>query len=519
MDISLYLPRAARYWADRTAILYGEREITFRELDRRANRLANALLGLGLRHGDRVAIQTLNRPQVVEVESALYKAGLVKVPVNARLSPVEVEELIDDSGAVAFIASKGHAGLLANAGTSLASVRHRFCLDGALDGWSEYESLLAAASDSMPVVHKSDTDIAVLHYTSGSTGRLKAAIQTYGNRHASLRNLLLGRPGGAPGPGDRMAMLGPMTHATGMLIQPFLSRGVTLCVFPRYDPEEFLEAVQRLKITHAFMVPTMVNMLLSHPKLTSYDLSSLRSLSYGGAPMSARNITAAWESIGPVLTQGYGAAETTGGIINFGVEDHQFALAHRPERLLTCGRPFGEAEVRVVNDHGEEVESDEIGEIVVRGANVFAGYWKAPELTEECLRNGWWHSGDLARVDDEGFIYIVDRKKDMIISGGFNIYTNEVEQALSRHPDVNEVCVYGIPDEKWGESVRATVVKKSGSELTDEALIAFCATQLADFKKPRSIEFLPDLPKNQNGKIARKVLRDRHWTAGDRKVS
>ncbi len=316
-----------------------------------------------------------------------------------------------------------------------------------------------------------------------------------------------------------MAMIGPMTHATGMLIQPFLSRGVTLCIFSRYDPEAFLAEVQRLKITHAFMVPTMVNMLVTHPKIGSYDLSSLRSLSYGGAPISARNITAEWESLCPVLTQGYGAAETTGGITNFGVEDHQFALKERPERLLTCGRAFGEAEVRVVNDQGKEVEGDDIGEIVVRGANVFAGYWNSPELTEECLRNGWWHSGDLARVDEEGFIYIVDRKKDMIISGGFNIYTNEVEQALARHPDVNEVCVYGIPDEKWGESVRASVVKKPGSNLTDEVLISFCSSLLADFKKPRSIEFLQELPKNQNGKIARKVLRDRHWSAGERNVS
>lgn len=518
MDISLYLPRAARYWADRTAIQFQGRSMSFRELDRRSSQLANALLGLGLRPGDRVAIQTQNRPAVVEVESALYKAGLVKVPVNARLSPVEVEQMVADAEASAFIASQGHVEQLAAAAVRMDSLRHRLCIDGALEGWSDYEALLQAGADRLPDVVKRDADIAVLHYTSGSTGRLKAAMQTYGNRHASLRNLLIGRGSGAPGPGDRMAMVGPMTHATGMLIQPFLSRGVTLCVFPRFDPDAFLAAIERDRITHAFMVPTMMNMLLEHPGLKRHDLSSLRSISYGGAPMAARQIEAAWAAFGPILTQGYGAAETTGGVTHFGIEDHQLALAQRPERLLTCGRPFGEADVRVVNEQGEPVRGDEIGEIVVRGANVFAGYWKAPELTQECLIDGWWHSGDLARLDDEGFIYIVDRKKDMIISGGFNVYTNEVEQALARHPDVVEVCVYGIPDERWGEAVRAAVVSRAGSALTADALMQFCATQLADFKKPRSFEFLTELPKNPNGKIARKVLRDRHWSEADRRV-
>ena len=518
MDISAYLPRAARYWANKTALLYGDRRITFRELDQRSNQLANALLGLGLEKGDRVAIQTQNRPEVVEVESALYKAGLVKAPVNARLSPEEVEQVLADSEAVVFIASRSQIAAMVDAGTSLVNVRHRYCLDGSFEGWEDYQALLGAAPDRQPQVSRWDSDIAVLHYTSGSTGRLKAAIQTYGNRHASLRNLLIGRPGTLPGPNVRMAMLGPMTHATGMLIQPYLSRGATLSIFSRFDPDQFLEAVQTQKLTHVFMVPTMVNMLLSHPKLESFDLSSLVSLSYGAAPMSAKTIAEAWERIGPVMSQGYGAAETTGGIINFSTEEHEFALKHRPERLLTCGRAFGEAEVRIVDDQGQQVQGDQTGEIIVRGANIFGGYWKAPDLTEECLRDGWWYSGDLARVDEEGFIYIVDRKKDMIISGGFNIYTTEVEQALSRHPEVREVCVYGIPDEKWGEAVRATVVTKPGSTLTDTALIAFCASYLADFKKPRSIEFLPELPKNQNGKIARKVLRDRHWSGSERRV-
>jgi len=519
MDISLYLPRAARYWPERPALRFGDDRVSFRELDRRSNQLAHALLGLGLAHGDRVAVQSANRPEMVEVECALYRAALVRVPVNARLTPVEVQQVLADSGAKAFLASRAHVQALAQAGHVPGAPALQVCFDGGCEGWQDYASLLSAASDRMPDIARCSADIAVLHYTSGSSGRLKAAVQTYGNRHASLRNLLLGKAGPMPGPGDTLALVGPMSHATGMLIQPFLSRGATLSIFAKFDPEEFLHAVARQHITHVFMVPTMINMLLSAPTLDSHDLSSLKSLAYGAAPMSMQRISEAWERIGPVLSQGYGAGETTGGIVHFSSEEHRQALRDDPQRLLACGRPFGEARVQVLGEGGEPVRGDGIGEIVVSGASVFAGYWNAPELTAECLKAGRWYSGDLARVDDEGFIHIVDRKKDMIISGGYNVYTTEVEQALYQHPEVLEACAYGVPDDKWGEAVRASVVTTAGSLLTARELIQFCADRLADFKKPRDVEFLPALPKNQNGKVARKTLRDRHWPAGSRQVN
>jgi acyl-CoA synthetase (AMP-forming)/AMP-acid ligase II len=267
------------------------------------------------------------------------------------------------------------------------------------------------------------------------------------------------------------------------------------------------------------MVPTMLNRLATHPGLARYDRSSLKQIAYGGAPMAPARIREAWETLGPVLSQGYGGGETTGGLILFTTADHARAIEVTPQRLASCGRPIGESEVRVVNEAGKPVHADEVGEIVVRGPDVFAGYWREPELTEKAFDSGGWlHTGDLARVDDEGFIYIVDRSKDMVISGGFNIYPTEVEQALYAHPAVYEACVVGVPDETWGEAVKAVVVLRPGQQADEAALVRHCRELLADFKKPRSIDFVAELPRNPNGKISRKAVREPFWAGMDRRV-
>lgn len=516
MNISWIVTKAAQFWPDKHALVFEGRPTTFRELDTRSSRLANSLLGLGLRKGDGVAIQCWNCVEIVEVECALYKAGLVKVPVNARLTPKEVEDVLADSGAKAFILSAEH---LAALGPDLREVQHRILLGEAREGWLGYEALLRSGGDARPEVTIADDDIAVLHYTSGSTGRLKAAIQTFGNRLAGMHNIIMARYGSAE-EGDRMALYGPLTHASGKILQALFARGATAYVYEKFDPEHFLEAVERERITRTFMVPTMIQMVLSHPGLGKYDLSSLNCLTFGAAPMSPALIREAWTRIGPVLNQGYGAGETTGGVTHMSTAEYAHAIEHRPGRLLSCGRAFGDAMVRVVDESGADVQGDAIGEIVVAGHSVTPGYWRAPDLTEESLKDGWWHSGDLARVDDEGFIYIVDRKKDMIISGGFNVYTSEVEDALYRHPGVAEACVFGIPDERWGEAVHAAVVRKpEAGDVSEKELIYHCEKLISGFKKPKGIDFLDELPKNQNGKIARNVLRQPFWAGRVRAVN
>ncbi|WP_338881178.1 AMP-binding protein [Achromobacter veterisilvae] len=517
MNQGRYTTRNARYWRDRPAVIFGDRTLSFGQLETRSNRLANALLGLGLKKGDRVAILAWNCPELIELECALYKAGLVKVALNARLSNQEALDSVNNAQASAFIVDPAHVEGAESILDALEGVRHRL-VTGTRDigGWLSYERLLEAAADRNPDVPMQADDLAVLHFTSGSTGKLKAAMQTVGNRLASLRKVVMGRM--RANPGEVLALAGPITHASGMFMQPFLFQGGTILLHDRFEPESFLASAARHRAAFSFMVPTMVNMLIAHPRLRQHDLSALRQISYGGAPMAPARIREAWEALGPKLSQGYGAGETTGGLVLLSALDHAEALSRHPERLLSCGRPFGESEVRLLGDDGQEAAAGDVGEITVSGPDVFAGYWREPELSAQALRGGRLHTGDLARMDDEGFLYVVDRKKDMIISGGFNIYPTEVEQALYQHPAVYEACVFGVPDKLWGETVKAMLVLKPGETATQADLIEHCRKHLADFKKPRSIELVAELPKNANGKLARKQLRDAHWADEERKV-
>jgi acyl-CoA synthetase (AMP-forming)/AMP-acid ligase II len=385
--------------------------------------------------------------------------------------------------------------------------------------WQAYDPLLAAASDAHFHEEMEPHDLAVLHYTSGSTGKLKAAMQTVGNRMASLRKITMGRMNA--GPGDVLMLCGPITHASGMFIQPILFQGATVLLMEGFVPAQILAAIERHRVTICFFVPAMIHALLAEASIKTRDLSSLRLVSYGAAPMSPTRIREAWEALGPVLSQGYGAGETTGGVITLGVMDHRRAIeGDRPDLLLACGRPTGESDVQVLDEAGVPVVGDAIGEICVRGADVFAGYWRAPEQSQEALgADGWLRTGDLARVDSEGYIFIVDRKKEMLISGGFNIYPSEVEKVLAQHPAIYEVCVIGVPDAHWGEAVKAVVVLREGQALQAQDLIDFCADKLADFKRPRSMDVVSELPKNSNGKLSRKLVREPYWQGHARRVN
>ena len=525
MNLGLYTARSARFWPDRPAIKFRERSLTFLELERRSNRLAHALLGLGLVRGDRVAVVSANRPELVELECALYKAGLVKVALNARLAPAELADALANSDPTACLAAPAHQAHVD--AVDLPGLRHRIALQDASGGavapdagatWLDYEALLVTASDAHIAVDMHADDLAVLHYTSGSTGRLKAAMQTVGNRMASLRKVVMGRM--RCGPGDTLGLSGPITHASGMFMQPCLYQGATVLLHERFDPEALLRSIGQHRVTMTYMVPAMMHTLMADPALRRNDLSSLRLLSYGAAPMSPERIREAWACFGPVLAQGYGAGETTGGLVGLSIEDHSAAIyGGRPELLGSCGRPFGESDVQVLGDGDVPVQGDAIGEICVRGPDVFAGYWRAPELTSEAIVGGWLRTGDLARVDHEGYLHIVDRKKEMVVSGGFNVYPTEVESVLARHPAVYEVSVVGVPDERWGEAVKAVIVLRGGTQATETELIEFCRGTLADFKRPKSVDFVDELPKSANGKLSRKAVRERYWQGRERRVN
>ncbi len=516
MSFPAFLRRAARFWGDSIAVRCGNRTLSYRTLDERSTRLANALCGLGLVKGDRVAIQARNCAELVEIECALYKAGLVKAAMNARFTAAEVSDLVQSATPRVLITGPGFTHYHART-PGFGSIESFIAIGGSADGYADYEALLASSSTMTLDVRMRAEDLAVLHFSSGSTGKVKAAMQSYGNRMAAFRKVLL--TDGDVRHGDRIALLGPVTHASGMLVQPNLFRGAELVLFERFEQAEFLDAVGRYGISHAMMVPAMINMLLADPGLDRANLSSLRALSYGAAPMAPARIREAWERIGPILAQGYGASESTSGVARLSIADHAHAIANRPERLASCGRPFAESEVRVVDEAGNDVSGDAIGEIIIRGEDVFQGYWGEPALTAEAVVDGWLRTGDLARVDEEGYLYLVDRKKDMIISGGFNVYPTEVEAALYRHPGIFEVCVIGVPDATWGESVKAVVALKPGASTEPDELIAHCRSLIADYKAPRSVDFVAELPKNPNGKLARKLVREPYWKGVDRRVN
>jgi acyl-CoA synthetase (AMP-forming)/AMP-acid ligase II len=523
MNFGIYLARSATYWPNKPAVIFHQQILTYRALEEQSNQLAHTLSAMGLKRGDRVAIVSPNRPDIVVAECAFYKLGLVKVALNSRLSPQELQDALTNAEPQACLVAPSHRSMVQTMLPQLPSMQHTLAWDcTAADlaaGWIDIQARMAQAPTQHIHVDLEAQDLAVLHYTSGSTGKLKAAMQTMGNRMTSLRKVIMGRM--QSNGDDVMLLVGPITHASGMFIQAMLFQGVTILLLDRFHPAELLEAIEKHRVTLCFMVPAMIHALLAEPSIKTRDLSSLRLLSYGAAPMSAARIREAWAAFGPVLAQGYGAGETTGGVISLSIADHARAIeGDKPQLLLACGRAFCESELQVLDDNGEPVQGDAIGEICVRGPDVFAGYWRAPEVTQAAFdAQGWLHTGDLARVDDEGYIYIVDRRKDMLVSGGFNIYPTEIEGALSQHPGVYEVCVVGVPDERWGEVVKAVVVLRQGAQATEQELIEFCKTRLADFKKPRSVDFVAELPKNSNGKLSRKDVRERYWQGRDRKVN
>jgi acyl-CoA synthetase (AMP-forming)/AMP-acid ligase II len=509
--------RFLRMHGRREAVRTSTGSIRGAELDRRANRLANALVGCGLARGDRVAVYLPNRIEVVEVELACYKGAFAKTPVNARLSPVEVAQVLDNSGASLLVTTAARAEAIAP--VLVGPAPRWLLLDVPSTDPRSYEAALERASESFQARAVGRDDLAVLHYTSGSSGVLKAAMQTFGNRLAQWRKFLM-RPDGRGEPGDLLGLVGPITHASGMQLMPAFTSGVTVRLFEKFEPGPFLRTLRDEGVTHTFLVPTMIGMVLAELGSGARPaLPALRRLGYGAAPMAPARILEAMDVFGPVLTQGYGAGETTSGVTTLSVRDHVEARAHRPERLASCGRPFAESIVEVVDDAGRPVAPGEVGEIVVGGEDVFAGYWRAPELDAEVLRNGRYHTGDLARVDEDGFIYIVDRKKDMVITGGFNVYPTEVEAVLYQHPAIAEACVFAVPDDTWGEAVGAHLVLKAGSSATVGEIDAFCAERLGGFKRPRVVRFVPQVARNANGKVARREEQAPYWAGRSRNVN
>ena len=493
--------------------------LTYAELDARSNRLAQLLWAEGLRRGDHLAVFLENHLRYFEVAWAALRSGLYLTTVNRYLTAPEAGYIVDDCGAQVLVSSRVVHEAASEIPERAPGCRRFLVVDGPPEGASpRFESYEAAIAEHPPEPLAEEPLGEFMLYSSGTTGKLKGIMQSYGNRMAMIRKGLM-FPEIKINSGEILIHVGPLTHVSGMLLMPTFFLGATNLILHRLDVELLLETFQRERAHYIMLVPAMINIILAHPKTTQYDLSSMKAIFYGAAPISPPRVQQAIDVFGPILVQGYGMSETTSFVTVLTAADHVEALKNNPARLGSCGRPFFETEVKVVNEEGKEVVPGEMGEITARGADIMQGYYRDPELTRQTIRNGWIHSGDMAKVDEEGFIYIVDRKTEMIISGGFNVYPSEVEQVIYKHPAILEVCVLGVPDEKWGEAIKAVVVLKQGATLTEEELVNHCAQFLGGFKKPRSVDFVTELPKNPNGKIARRLVKEKYWAGKERRVN
>jgi len=533
------LRRAARYFPVNTATIFEGRKQSYRELWKRSQALSKALCELGVRRGDRVAIYLLNSPQFLEVVYACFEIGAVVVPLNTRLAADELVFIINDAECVAFITNESLQPLAASFKPRLQGIEHYIAVNAA-GAFKDYETLIsqqtgdsgASSTDFFTDLSstlsgvpssgecQSEEELVGLFYTSGTTGSPKGVMLNHRNLWMNAMHTLAAR---APEPNSVFLHAGPMFHlATFPAVINITLNGGAHAILPKFDLQVLMEMIERDRVTSTVLVPTMINFLINHPDLAKHDLSSLRRITYGASPMPVELLKRAMKVFPDVeFFQGYGQSESSPLLTTLMPEDH---ITEGPEqitrRLASCGRPVIGVEVEVVDENDRRVKPGEVGEVVARGPNVMMGYWKRPEETATALRGGWLHTGDMATIDEDGYIYLVDRKKDMIISGGENVYSTEVENVVYEHPAVREAAAIGVPDMNWGEAVKAIVTLKDGASLTESELIEFCASRLADYKVPKSVEIRAgELPKSGTGKILKKELREPYWHGRNRRIN
>jgi long-chain acyl-CoA synthetase len=518
MYLTQGLRRAAQIRPRSTATTDGNTRTTWYEVLDRVARTAGALRKLDLQSGDRAAVLSLNRAQYFELLFAVPWAGGSVVPLNTRLAAAEIDYILEDSGAKFLFVDETFAPML----TSLkAPARMRaviqFGAERETNGILPFEPLLGSSApvdDAM----RGDSDLAGIYYTGGTTGRPKGVMLSHGNLVSNATNVVicLGYDRDT-----RYLHAPPMFHlADGCSTFGVTMQGGSHVFMPRFDPLQFLEIVQRERVTDVTLVPTMIKTFLSHPRFAEFDLSSFKRIYFGAAPMPDGLLRRALTIMPQVkFQQAWGMTELSPIATTM---DFRFSVLDGPNagKLRSCGQAVPSVELRIVDPDGNEVPRGTVGEVVVRGPTVMQGYWNQPETTAAALRDGWLHSGDAGVMDEDGFLYIVDRLKDMIVTGAENVYSAEVENAISLMAEVAEVAVIGIPDDTWGERVHAIVVPQANCTVTAEAVIAHCKGQIAGFKAPRSVEIrAAPLPLSAAGKILKTELRAPFWRDRDRGVN
>ncbi len=518
MQLTQSLHKALRERPHATAVVCGNQRSTFTQFVGRAAKLAGALRKLGVQRGDRVGMMSLNSTRYVEYLYGSWWAGAAINPVNIRWSPQEVAYSLDDCDTKVLLVDKffaAQAVALREQSKSLKTLV--YCGDDTPPpGMLSYEQLLADAQP-LPDEGCGGDDLAAVMYTGGTTGMPKGVKLSHTNLYINALSAVAAasRPLGSVG-----LVVAPFFHVAGCgLSLQMMQRLVTQVVVPAFDEVAILQAIQNERVSETFLVPIMIKRLVEHPRFREFDLSSMRLMLYGAAPIDAALLNQAMQALPQAdFCQAYGMTELSPTISVLLPADHTPG-PDQAKRLRSAGRPVPIAEVRVVDALGKELPPGQIGEICARGPMVMQGYWNKPEETAAALRDGWMHTGDGGYLDENGYLYVVDRIKDMIVTGGENVYSAEVENAISTLPEVSMSAVIGVPDEQWGERVHAVVVLRPGAELDAERVIAHCKTQIANYKCPRSVEFRTELPVSPAGKLQKFALRDPYWAGRARRVN
>ena len=516
MNTTEFLMITSAICPDRAAISFEGKKCTFAELSERVNRLANALLGLGIEKGNVVALLEVNCNQYVEAYYAVAKIGAIFVPLNFRAKKDELVHMLSNSEAKVLFVGERYVDLVNSMRPELPLIKHYISIERKQDGMLYYEELLASASAEEVFSDIADDDTTILMYTAGTTGLPKGVPLT----HNSFSVYMLQNVNPADLETEETNLLTvPLYHVAG--IQAMLAAtygGRTLALMRQFDVDEWLETVQREKANRAMLVPTMLKRVIDHPDFDKYDLSSLKVITYGAAPMPFEVIKKAIEVLpGVNFINAFGQTETASTITTLGPEDHVIEGTEEEKekklRRLTSsiGRPMADVEMKIIDEEGNDLPPGEVGEIVARGPRVMSGYWKDAEKTAKAMtKDGWLRTGDMGYMDGEGYFYLAGRGDDLIIRGGENISPEEVENALYAHPSVEEAAVIGIPDPEWGQEPRAIVVLKQGMAATAEELVEFCRQRLSSFKRPRSVVFVDELPRTSTGKVLKRVLREQY---------
>jgi len=518
---SRILDRAIRFFPDREAMIDGDVRLTYRELGDRVNRLANALLALGLERGDRVAILDWNSHRYAEAYYACAIAGLTFLPLNSRLAALELEYIFNDSDARAVLLSAPFLDVYQQVKSKAPSLEFSIGmgLEETPGGFRDYEDMLSAAADRAMPADTGLDEIIQIYYTSGTTGDPKGVCLTNSNVYwcgidcTTTMDFRLG---------SVWLHSAPMFHladAVAIWSVPLVG-GTQVCV--QFQPDRVLELIEKERVTITSLPATLIALITNHSDTSKYDLSSLTQIMYGGSPTPLGVLRKAKQMFpSDMFLHTYGITETTGIACSLHPQDHDLTI---PEggvhRAASCGTPSPLIDLRVVDAEDKDVPVGEIGEVIFGGAKIMKEYWRKPEITAETLRGGWYHTGDVGYLDATGHLYLVDRKKDMIISGAENVYSVEVENVISTHPAVREVAVIGIPHELWGEQVHAIVVPRDDAKSIDgDAILDFCRGKISGYKIPKSLDFAEGpLPTTGPGKIAKRRLRDPYWENTERQI-